>query len=683
MPLDTNLRPGPGASSRVGSVARLPVRTLLLLVAVLALLPGCGDHKGQDRRIAYYQDSMHPWIKSDHPGKCTICFMDLTPIYEGQAGFASADHVLSLSSNSITVLNVQTEEIHRKTIGRILRVAGTLEANESKKTVLSAPAAGRVESLAVPFAGVEVAEMQPLITFYSPELAQEKRRYVFRARLAAQRGTGAGSRMQEADPYYSDLLATMGGTVTERHVYAGQYVAEGEKLLTIVDASALWFRFDVYERQLPWFQLGQKLEVTLPSIPGRTFTAVVSFLEPVLNDATRSVKVRAEVQNPIVEVNGQKQRLLRYGMYADGRVLAEIPDALAVPRGAVIYPGGQAYTYVAKGGGGFERRKVRLGRQGDDSWEILAGLEEGEKVVTSGNMLIDAQTQFNQQAIFEPASAEEPMEVIPTGPGAGGVARELVGIPAEPMKPGAAMPPKAPAATGRPPEGMAPDMGDHPMPSPAPTPAAGRGTNAPMPGTPASPHRNPRLAPGARLNADGEFHGGRTHEGDLAWVRAEELRSAEIRQRQEEALKGEMLSEVQSHQVVQVLSLADRLSSALSSDNLEAYNKEAAAAPALLAQLPAGIPSPHPWNPLLTRLVTLLPGSAAKDLAEARLQFGPFSTAIVELTRSARKQGGAFAALKLYHCPMAPKPGLWMQAKGPLLNPYFGAKMLNCGEEVK
>jgi Cu(I)/Ag(I) efflux system membrane fusion protein len=330
---------------------------------------------------------MHPWIKSDKPGKCTICAMDLTPIYEGDKGFQAGDNLVVLSSNSITVLNVQSEEVRREPLTRSLRVAGTLEANETRRAILAAPAQGRVQSVGVDYAGLEVQEGQPLITLLSAELIQ-KRAYIRAANVQDARYTRDATSGEKTDPFSSVLPAPLSGTVIERAVSPGQYVLEGERLLTIVDPSVLWFRFDAYEGQLPWLEPGQKLEVMVAAVPGKVFPAVISFIDPSLNEATRTVKVRADIQNPVVSTNnGHPQRLLRFGMYAEGWVRATAAKVLAVPRSAVLFPGGAAYAYVDNGNGTYERRRVKVGRQGDGFWEVLHGLEEGERVVTSGNVL--------------------------------------------------------------------------------------------------------------------------------------------------------------------------------------------------------------------------------------------------------------------------------------------------------
>src|SRR5437763_1614880 len=206
----------------------------------------------------------------------------------------------------------------------------------------------------------------------------------------------------------------MSCTVVSRHVYEGQYVKEGDRLFELGDFSTMWFQFDAYERDLPWLREGQEVEVTTPAAPGKVYVAKISFIDPNLNDSTRSAKVRVEVPNPIVEQEGRKRRELYRRLYAEATVKVDVPNVLAVPRSAVLSPGAQAVVYVDKGGGAYEQRRVRLGRVGDDSWEVLEGVAEGERVVTAGNLLIDAQAQLNQSV-----NASEPGPTISQTPARG------------------------------------------------------------------------------------------------------------------------------------------------------------------------------------------------------------------------------------------------------------------------
>jgi hypothetical protein len=173
--------------------AEAPLRLLAATVALLlvaAFLAGCGKDstKSDERRVLYYQSAMHPWIKSDKPGRCTICGMELTPVYEGQAGFDMSGDVITLSSNSVRVLNVQTVEARVQPLAKTLSVAGTIDDNDSTHRVLSAYVAGRIEKLQVAYVGAEVKAGEPLAELYSPMLLTAVRDF-----LVIQRGAGDAS----------------------------------------------------------------------------------------------------------------------------------------------------------------------------------------------------------------------------------------------------------------------------------------------------------------------------------------------------------------------------------------------------------------------------------------------------------------------------------------------------------
>ena len=228
------------------------------------------------RKVLYYQSAMHPWIKSDKPGKCTICGMDLVPVYQGEAGFDVAPGLVTLSSNSITVINVQTDTVRRRLLRRTLRVAGTIEEDDTRHRVLSAYVEGRLDRLFVNYVGAEVTESQPLAAIYSPTLLNAEREYLLlvsqssepaapreeRARLIeaatlrlkrlglTEAQIAALARKPESE-LQTEILAPMSSTVVARNVYEGQYVKEGDKLFEIADFSTMWFRFDAYERDLP------------------------------------------------------------------------------------------------------------------------------------------------------------------------------------------------------------------------------------------------------------------------------------------------------------------------------------------------------------------------------------------------------------------------------------------------
>ena len=384
--------------------------------------PGSAVASGAARRVHHYQCSMHPQIKSDHPGRCTICGMELSPILEGARGFDVGEGMVLLPSNSVQVIHVQTGLVTRRPLRRAFRFAGIIEDNDARHRVISALVDGRIDRLFVNFVGAEVHRGQPLATLYSPTLLLAEREYLVlheqlrrgdAPALAAERGRmfeAAAQRLRRlglseaqisklpgkaAEEIHTELEVPVSGTVVARNVYEGQYVKEGEKLFEIADFSTMWFLFDAYEGDLVWLKPGQKVSVTTPAVPGKLFSGIIGFIDPSIRELTRSAKVRVELSNPLLEEGGRERRELYHKLYAEAMVQTDIPEVLAVVRCAVLSPGPAALVYVDRGGGSYEQRRVKLGRAGDDDWEIISGLQPGERVVTSGNMLIDAQAQLN------------------------------------------------------------------------------------------------------------------------------------------------------------------------------------------------------------------------------------------------------------------------------------------------
>ena len=380
--------------------------------------PAAAPSASGERRVLFYQSAMHPWIKSDKPGRCTICGMELTPVYEGEKGFddSGGDNVIALTQSQIQVLHVQTAEAKKRPLLRKLRVSGTIDDNAMRHRVLAAYVDGRIDKLHVNFTGAEVTEGQPLAELYSPALLQAEREY---RQLDGELKRNTGLRLRQMgltpeqiaqvdqkpiDALTSQILAPISGTVVSQSVYEGQYVSTGEPLFEIADFSTMWFMFYAYEQDLPWIKPGQTVIVTTPSIPDRTFTGKVTFIDPNFDEATRSTKVRVELPNPLV--NGRRELLHR--LYADGMVEIEAPSVLTVPRSAVIQTGPDAVVYIDRGGGAYEHTILKTGRRGDEFIEVLSGLKEGDAVVTNGNLLIDGQAEMNRAFMSPPEEETAP-----------------------------------------------------------------------------------------------------------------------------------------------------------------------------------------------------------------------------------------------------------------------------------
>lgn len=399
-----------------------------LLVVFLLILAATGgwwfgsrhdQHAGKsttsgERKVLLYQSPMHPWVKSDKPGQCTVCGMDLVPVYEGRGGVdgGPSTDIVMLPSGSPNALNLKTEEVRKQPLQRSLRVAGTIDDDASRHRIISAYTGGRIEKLFVNYEGAEVEEGEPLATFYSKELLNAAKDF----RLVAGQGAGplvaaAESRLLQLgltpaqikkvpkrtdDDLVFEIIAPMTGTVVQRYVYEGQYVQEGEKLFEIADFSRMWFQFIAYEQDLPFLKVGQMVKITFPALPGLVVDAPIAFINPNLDEATRSARVRVEFENPRSKEGLHQEHLLLHRVYADAVVDLASPEVVSVPKTAVLWTGKDPRLYVETEPGQYQQRRVILGRAGDEVWEVLEGVQPGERVVSSGNMLIDSQAQIDR-----------------------------------------------------------------------------------------------------------------------------------------------------------------------------------------------------------------------------------------------------------------------------------------------
>lgn len=363
-----------------------------------------------ERKLRFYQSPMHPWITSPDPGNCTICGMKLVAVYEGEAGGASDPSVIGLGEDQVRVIGIATLPVEERPLIQTLRFSGTLNDDDTRHRVLSAVVEGRVESLSVHHLGAEVKEGDELAQVYSPMLLAAAREYVALARSGSgkellesaalrlrQMGMSEGQVTALPETLRDDQrilpwLSPMSGTVVGRKVYAGQWLMEGEPMFEIADFDVMWLQFEAYERDLAWLKTGQEVRVTTPSVPGAVFTNRIAFIDPNLDAMTRSTRVRVELPNP--DRGDGLGRVFRHRLYAEARVRVETGPVRTVPRSAVLNPGGSPGVWIELGAGSYRHRPVRLGRLGDDAWEVVEGLELGERVVVQGGVLLDAQSQM-------------------------------------------------------------------------------------------------------------------------------------------------------------------------------------------------------------------------------------------------------------------------------------------------
>ena len=371
-------------------------------------------------KILYWRAPMDPTEIYDHPGKSKMG-MDLIPVYEGEEAL-SAGGAITIDPVVVQNIGVRYAEVKRKDFTRTVRTVGMITYDERRVRTVSARISGWVENLHADFTGQSVRKGDPLLEIYSPELVTTQQEYLLALRTVKQ---VAESPFQSVRKGASDLLASArkrfqywdippseierleqtgqvrrtvrldapsGGIVVRRLVEQGQYVREGATLFELADISQVWVLASIYDDEVPWLRPGQEARVSLPYLPGQSFTGQIDYVYPYLEETSRVVKVRVVLPNP-----GLK---LKPGMYADVELHGPvIPDALVVPVEAVIRSGKRNIVFVARGKGKFEPREIKLGEEdGQGHVRVLAGLLGGEKVVVSAQFLLDSESRL-QEAI--------------------------------------------------------------------------------------------------------------------------------------------------------------------------------------------------------------------------------------------------------------------------------------------
>ena len=342
---------------------------------------------------------MHPWIKSDKPGRCTICGMALVPVYEGEAGFDS--DLVVLPPFTTQVIGVATASVQHGELKRTLRLAGRIDDNAGRHRFISAHFDGRVDHPFIEQVGEEVREGQPLAQIYSPDLLYVVREYQnaiasknrtvsdVSARRLIQFGLTAGQleaiSTQSHSQFGVDILSPMTGTVIKRYVNSGQYVKTGDPLFELGDFSKMWVLATVYESDIPYLHIGQKAEITTPAAPGKRAAA------------------------PFVRTSKGERRELPHRAFAEATLEVDASAGLLVPRSAVLNTGARSIVFVQKDRGAFEPRKVSVSAYGDHFAEISSGLADGEIVVTNGNLLMDAESQMKNSASLSGDSRTPPV----------------------------------------------------------------------------------------------------------------------------------------------------------------------------------------------------------------------------------------------------------------------------------
>ncbi len=414
------------------------ILAVTLLLAAIGLSAAAADTTNATAAAAssgktLYTCGMHPWIIQDHPGDCPICGMKLEPV-RNSSGAVTAS-AIALDPATIQLMNLQTVEVARGPLRRTIRTVGTIDYNETGLADVNTKFKGWIEKLDVDATGQLVHRGAPLFEIYSPELYSAEAEYL--STLDATNDPLRDAALAKlkffdvSDAQISDLektrapkktlaiLAPMDGFVIEKNVVQGQMVDAGMKLYRLADLGIVWVFAQVYEQDLPYVQLGQEATVKLSSLPDREFRGRVTYVYPNVDEKTRTARVRLEFENP--------GYFLKPGMFVSAQITSELePSALLVPDSAVLRSGEKNTVFVALAGGKFAARTVALGPEAEnDLVEVVSGLQEGERVVTSGQFMLDSESQL-REAIQK---MNGPVAAAPSSPAGAIVAAETNSTP--------------------------------------------------------------------------------------------------------------------------------------------------------------------------------------------------------------------------------------------------------------
>jgi Cu(I)/Ag(I) efflux system membrane fusion protein len=376
-----------------------------------------GEHGDQEStvhdhppgEISHYTCSMHPSVRAEEPGSCPICGMQLVAVTREQVETG----VLFIDEQRRQRIGVRTGRVERQPARLTVRAVGEVEYDETRLADVSLKVSGWIVALEVDTTGQRVEKGETLFTLYSPELyaAQEEYLLALRSQREA-RQTGLPGRadylvraakqrlrLWDLTDEQIQAIARRGksveslpilspaeGFVIEKNVVEGGAIRAGDRLYRIAGLDAVWVNAQVYETELPIIVSGQAARVTLSYQPGQVFEGHVAYVYPYLDKSTRTGRVRIELENPQLE--------LRPDMYANVEFAVELGERLMVPEEAVVYTGPRRLVFLDLGEGRLRPEEVEVGIRADEHYEILSGLREGDRVVTSGNFLVAAESRI-------------------------------------------------------------------------------------------------------------------------------------------------------------------------------------------------------------------------------------------------------------------------------------------------
>jgi Cu(I)/Ag(I) efflux system membrane fusion protein len=384
--------------------------------------PHKNEEKGESAAITgkevIWTCAMHPQIRMHEPGKCPICGMDLIPLNQN---ISPADPTtIHMTKEAAQLANVLTSVVSKHKPEKEVRLYGKVQADERLLQSQVSYLPGRIEKLSVNYTGESVRKGQTLAVIYSPDLVIAQQELLETAKTKSSQpvlyeaakdklrqwklteNQIAGIESSGIAKSDFEVYANTTGIVTARRVNNGDYISPGTVLFDVADLSHVWVMFDAYESDLQFLVKGNHLTFTIQAMPGASFSANISFIDPVLDPVTRVAKVRVEVSN--------QEGKLKPEMFATAIISANLDsynDKLVIPGTAVLWTGKRSVVYVKQTGTDepvFKMREIEIGPMLGNSYVVMSGLNEGEEIVTQGAFSVDAAAQLEgKPSMMNPA----------------------------------------------------------------------------------------------------------------------------------------------------------------------------------------------------------------------------------------------------------------------------------------
>ena len=399
-----NNRINRGTKMKIGRYLFIP------LLIITFIISGCSksDERSSQKNNEYWTCSMHPEVRSDKPGACPICNMDLIKkVDDADEQVVSNEdmaNMISLSGKKQVLANVSTIVVKKENLQEQVTAYSYMDFVESNRKTISARFNGRIEKLLVDKTGDYIKKGQPLFEIYSPDLVQAQNEYLIAMDKSANSYSLLAASKKKLElmgltieqihelentreikivlTYFSPIS----GTVIEKKVQEGVYVNEGTAIYDVAELSTLWNISEVFENNLANIKIESSVILHLSAYPGQEFIGRVSFIYPVVNSQTRTVKVRSVFPN-----YGGK---LKPQMYGETVFTKNGGQGLLVPSDAVIIAGKRIVVWIKTGDKTFEARAVKIGSRFGDKYQIISGINEGDEIAATGGFLIDSESQL-------------------------------------------------------------------------------------------------------------------------------------------------------------------------------------------------------------------------------------------------------------------------------------------------